>query len=172
MTCWRDEVFKKKVDNISIADLFKGGNLPITWRSYTLMILLSMVFAGVFLILPFVMDDASKGIIDIFYTIVVEIPAVLFVYFFIDYWGRVPIGVLSSFINIFAVLAIWYWREVYLMVGLLVYKFFFRMTMLATVPLIIESYSTAYRSMGIGTTAALGRMVGFIAPAIVFPIYE
>lgn len=94
------------------------------------------------------------------------------VYFVIDLCGRIPIELISNVLNIVAIFAVWRWREYYLMVGLIVFKFFFRISILAFLPLVVESYSTPYRSMGIGTTTALGRMVGFIAPAIVFPIYE
>jgi len=58
------------------------------------------------------------------------------------------------------------------MTGLLFFKFFIRLTALALVPLILESYSTLYRSLGIGSTFALGRIAGFISPFIIFPIYE
>ena len=58
------------------------------------------------------------------------------------------------------------------MTGLILFKFFIRLTVLSLVPLILESYSTLYRSLGIGSSFALGRIAGFISPFIVFPVYE
>lgn len=58
------------------------------------------------------------------------------------------------------------------MTGLLGFKFFIRMTFLAIIPLIVESYSTIYRTMGIGSTLGLGKIAGALAPLIMFPIYD
>lgn len=37
--------------------------------------------------------------------------------------------------------------------------------------LFAESYHTLYRSLGVGTTMAIGRIAGSLAPFIAFPIY-
>lgn len=106
-----------------------------------------------------------------FYTVIIELPAVFFVILLIDRIGRLPLILLGTIISIFTVLVMWYWKAKYLLLAMITFKLFNRITFLAFMPLILESYSTIYRSMAIGTTMAVGRAAGFLSPAIVLPLY-
>lgn len=103
--------FHEKLLKKSFKDLFNSENLPITWRAYSMMILMMLLFSGIFLILPFLMDSSSMGLTDMLYTILAEIPAVVIVYLYIDSWGRLPIAIISNSCNALAVFVIWYWKE-------------------------------------------------------------
>lgn len=46
--------------------------------------LVMLLFSGIILVLPFLLDSSEKTILDLSYTVMVEIPAVLIVYLYID----------------------------------------------------------------------------------------
>lgn len=130
-----------------------------------------LMYSGLYIIIPFLFDEEEKTLLDLFYTVIIELPAVLLVVLFIDKIGRLPIILIGTTASIIAVFIIWYWRATHLLLGLIAFKFFNRMTFLSFTPLVLESYSTIYRSLGIGTTMAFGRAAGFFSPAIILPLY-
>jgi len=156
----------------SIKDLFNKDNFSITWRSYGMISLLMALYTGIILLIPFLLDKEEKNILHLFYTVIIEIPAVVLVYIFIDDWGRLPIAIGAVSCCLFSMSLVAIWKGEMLMTGLLGFKCFIRMTFLAVIPLIVESYSTVYRTLGIGSSLALGKISGAIAPAILFPIYD
>ena len=132
-------------------DLFNEENLPITWRVYLISISTMIVFSGIYLLIPFILSDENKTFLDLFYTVIVEIPAIIIVYYYIDDFGRKPIVLIGSVISSLCLFVIWYWEKIYLILGLTAFKFFARVTFLAFNPLVVESYSTIYRSLALGT---------------------
>lgn len=132
--------------------LFKNDNLPITWRVWILAVLIALVFSGVYLIMPFILDSEKKGLIDLFWTVIIEIPAVFAVVYLIDkpWCGRKKIINFGFFFTVLSLWLIWYYKKTYLVLGLVLFKFFTRIAFLAFYPLVAESYSTVYRSLGIG----------------------
>ena len=132
-------------------DLFNEENLPITWRVYLISISTMIVFSGIYLLIPFILSDENKTFLDLFYTVIVEIPAIVIVYYYIDDFGRKPIVLIGSVISSLCLFVIWYWEKTYLILGLTAFKFFARVTFLAFNPLVVESYSTIYRSLALGT---------------------
>lgn len=127
--------------------------MPITWRVNAIGLITGFVMGGIYMLLPFILDNEKKSILDLFYTVIVEIPATIIVYFLIDYpfWGRIRIVNVGAFFCAVSFGVIWWYQERYLVLGLTAFKFFTRISYLAFFPLVIESYSTIYRSMGIGT---------------------
>lgn len=67
---------------------------------------------------------------------------------------------------------IWYFKERFLVIGVIALEFFGRITLLAFIPLVTESYNTVYRSMGMGSIHGITRVTGAIGPLIFFPIYQ
>ena len=110
-----------------------------------------IVFSGIYLLIPFILSDENKTLLDLFYTVIVEIPAIVIVYYYIDELGRKPIVLIGSVISSICLLVIWYWEKRFLILGLTAFKFFARVTFLAFNPLVVESYSTMYRSLALGT---------------------
>ena len=108
----------------SIKDLFNKDNFSITWRSYGMISLMMALYTGIILLIPFLLDKEEKNILHLFYTVIVEIPAVVVVFIFIDDWGRLPIafGAVSCGIISMALIAIW--KGDMLMTGLLGFKCF------------------------------------------------
>lgn len=76
-----------------------------------MIVLLMMLFVGIILILPFLLDSSEKTILDLSYTVIVEIPAVLVVYFYIDKWGRSRIALTGNICTSISLFSIWFWRE-------------------------------------------------------------
>jgi len=76
-------------------------------------ILFFFVFAGIYLIVPFILDKESKNLLDLFLTIASEIPAVMIVFFLIDepQWGRVKIVSAGLFFSILCLSVIWYFED-------------------------------------------------------------
>ena len=153
--------------------LLQNNNLPITWRVWILGILIALVFSGVYLIMPFILDQEKKGLLDLFWTVIIEIPAVFAVVYLIDkpWCGRKRIIIFGFFFTTIFLWVIWYYKRTYLVLGLVGFKFFTRTAFLAFYPLVAESYSTVYRSLGIGACQGIGRIAGAFAPAIIFPLY-
>jgi hypothetical protein len=147
--------------------------MQITWRVWTISVINSLIFAGVYIILPFIFAAEHKGLLDLFWTVLVEIPAVFIVGYLIDkpWMGRIKIIYVGFTFTILALFIIWYYRNLYLVWGLVCFKFFIRIAYLAFNPLVAESYSTVYRSLGIGSCSGVGRIAGAFAPALIFPIY-
>lgn len=110
-----------------------------------------IVFSGIYLLIPFILSDENRSLLDLFYTVIVEIPAIILVYYYIDEFGRKPIVLIGSFISSIFLFVIWYWEKRFLILGLSAFKFFARVTFLAFNPLVVESYSTIYRSLALGT---------------------
>ena len=131
------------------------------------------VFAGIYLIVPFILDKESKNLLDLFWTIASEIPAVFLVFFLIDEpkWGRVRIVLIGLLFSAISLAVIWYFEDRFLVSALSFFNFFARIIFLAFTPLVTESYNTIYRSLGIGFSICLGRISGAISPLIIFPIY-
>ncbi|CAD8202470.1 unnamed protein product [Paramecium octaurelia] len=169
---WKKETFEQQYEEKSFKDLFNEENLPITWRAYSLSIISMLIYSGLYIIIPFLFDEEEKTLLDLLYTVLIELPAVLVVVCLIDKIGRLPIILIGTATSMISVFIIWYWRAKYLLLGLVAFKFFNRMTFLSFTPLVLESYSTIYRSLGIGTTIAFGRAAGFLSPAIVLPLYQ
>ena len=98
-------------------------------------------------------------------------PAVLLVVCLIDRIGRLSIILIGTITSMITVFIIWYWKARFLLIGLIIFKFFNRMIFISFTPLILESYSTLYRSLGTGTTIAFGSATGFFSPAIILHLY-
>ena len=92
-------------------DLFNEENLPITWRVYLISISAMIVFSGIYLLIPFILSDENKTLLDLFYTVIVEIPAIIIVYYYIDELGRKPIVLIGSVISSICLFVIWYWEK-------------------------------------------------------------
>jgi hypothetical protein len=136
-------------------------------------VLIAIVFSGVYMIMPFILDHEKKGVLDLFWTVLVEIPAIIIVFYLIDKpWCGRKLIVLFGFFCTFVTLAILYhYERRFLVIGLASFKLFTRFAFLAFIPLVAESYSTIYRSYGIGSCQGVGRIAGAFTPAIIFPIY-
>ena len=116
--------------------------------------LLSVVFGGVYLILPFILDAEKRTIFDLLLTVLVEAPAILVVYLLIDskaYGGRKRITLVGCFFQAITFWVLWHFESKYLVEGLATFKFFTRITFVAFYALVTESYTTLYRSIGIGS---------------------
>ncbi|KAM3127307.1 hypothetical protein pb186bvf_020593 [Paramecium bursaria] len=168
---WQEATFKQQLLDLRTMDLFNEENLPITWRVYLISISTMIVFSGIYLLIPFILSDENKTFLDLFYTVIVEIPAIVIVYYYIDDFGRKPIVLIGSVISSLCLFVIWYWEKTYLILGLTAFKFFARVTFLAFNPLVVESYSTIYRSLALGTAQGFSRIAGVFAPALIFTIY-
>lgn len=68
-------------------------------------------------------------------------------------------------------LSIFYFEESFLLVGLALTLFAGRFVSICSVPMISESYSTVYRSMGLAISTAVGRATGAFAPFFLYEIY-
>ncbi|CAK58180.1 unnamed protein product (macronuclear) [Paramecium tetraurelia] len=169
---WRKIIFEQQYEKKSFKDLFNQENLPITWRAYSLSIIAMLMQSGLYIIIPFLFDEEEKTLLDLFYTVLIEIPAVLLVVCLIDRIGRLPIILIGTVTSAIAIFIIWYWKARFLLLGLVTFKFFNRMIFISFTPLVLESYSTVYRSLGTGTTIAFGSATGFISPAIILHLYE
>jgi hypothetical protein len=137
--------------------------------------MLSLVFGGVYLILPFILDHENRTLWDLMLTVIVEIPATIIVFLIIDnptYGGRKRITIIGCAFEIVVLWVLWYYEARFLVIGLSAFKFFTRISSLAFHPLVTESYSTVYRSLGIGSSHGIGRVFGSLAPLVFFPIYE
>lgn len=83
-------------------------------------ILNSFIGTGTVFLLPFLFDDENRGLWEYFITTVVEVPALVLLYFFIDWEkiGRIHlfnfILVLSMFFNFM----LYYKRENFLILGI------------------------------------------------------
>lgn len=93
----------------TLKDLFNKTNLPITWRSYCAIVLLMGIYYGIILLLPFLLDKEEKTILDLFYTVIAEVPAVVVVYFLIESWGRLPFALTGTACTALAMLVIAVW---------------------------------------------------------------
>lgn len=110
---------------------------------------------------------------DLFYAVLFEIPSVLLVYFLIDnqLCGRIKLLSLGSFGCAVAFTLIWWFEEQFLVLSVIIFQFFIRIIFLSFVPLVAESYSTQYRSLGQGFSFSLGRLSGATAPLLIYPLY-
>jgi MFS family permease len=131
-----------------------------------------LMYSGLYVIIPFLFEKEDKGLIDIFYTIIAEVPVAIIVVLLIDRVGRLPLILVGISLSIVFAFIIWHWRIRHLLIGFIAFRFFNRMTFISISPLVVESYSTVYRSLGIGTTTAVGRVGGFVSSAIFFPLYN
>ncbi|CAD8179099.1 unnamed protein product [Paramecium pentaurelia] len=169
---WRKIIFEQQFEQKSFKDLFNQENLPITWRAYLLSIIAMFMQSGLYIIIPFLFDEEEKTLLDLFYTVLIEIPAVLLVVCLIDRIGRLSIILIGTMTSMITVFIIWYWKARFLLIGLIIFKFFNRMIFISFTPLVLESYSTLYRSLGTGTTIAFGSSTGFFSPAIILHLYQ
>lgn len=62
-------------------------------------------------------------------------------------------------------------EEKALLIGLFSLKFFSRFTGLCSTPLVSESYDTVHRSLGLGFSTAVGRIMGSITPFVLYEVY-
>jgi hypothetical protein len=77
----------------------------------------------------------------------------------------------SSGILAITLISIWYWKWSIIVLGLVIFKFCSKVNLGTYNVLFAESYHTLYRSLGLGTTNAMGRIAGSIAPFVAFPIF-
>lgn len=94
----------------SFKDLFNDENLPITWRAYSISIISMLMYSGLYIIIPFLFDEEEKTLLDLFYTVLIEFPAVFIVVGLIDKIGRIPIILIGTIFSMISVSTIWYWR--------------------------------------------------------------
>jgi hypothetical protein len=75
-------------------------------------ILFFFVFAGIYLIVPFILDKENKSLLDLFWTTASEIPAVFLVLYLIDFpsIGRVKIITSGILMSAFCLGVIWYYE--------------------------------------------------------------
>lgn len=103
--------------------------------------------------LPFILADEEKTLMEYLYIVLIEIPAVVIVYCLIDspkWGGRKVMTIFGLTMQGIFMFIVWYFEERFLISGIVSFEFFARVTYLAFVPLVTESYNTIYRSMGIG----------------------
>lgn len=79
--------------------------------------------------------------------------------------------IFSTSILVFILASIWYFKISIIIIGLIVFKFCCKINWGTLNVLFAESYHTLYRSLGVGTTMAMGRIAGSIVPFIIYPIY-
>ena len=75
-------------------------------------ILFFFVFAGIYLIVPFILDKENKSLLDLFWTTISEIPAVFLVLYLIDFpsIGRVKIITMGILASAVCLAVIWYYE--------------------------------------------------------------
>ncbi|CAK62871.1 unnamed protein product (macronuclear) [Paramecium tetraurelia] len=158
-------------ENNSIKQLFNSENLPITWRNYLIFFLFMFTMLAIFNILPFILDDENKSLLHLYIVDIGEIPAIFLMLYSIDTFGRLSTLLLSTTLLIIILFSIWVWKFQIIIMGLIIFKFCCKINWGTLNVLFAESYHTLYRSLGVGTTMAMGRIAGSLAPFVVFPIY-
>ncbi|CAD8201370.1 unnamed protein product [Paramecium pentaurelia] len=162
---------QQQQQNNSIKQLFNQENLTITWRNYLINFLFMFAMMAIFNILPFILDDENKSLLHLYIVDIGEIPALFVMLYSIDKFGRLPTLLFSTTVLILILFSIWYWKLYVIIIGLTIFKFCCKINCGTLSVLFAESYHTLYRSLGLGTTNAMGGLAGSLAPFLIFPIY-
>ncbi|CAK59584.1 unnamed protein product (macronuclear) [Paramecium tetraurelia] len=158
-------------ENNSIKQLFNQDNLAITWMNYSINFLFMFAMMAIFNILPFILDDENKTLLHLYILDIGEIPAIFVMLYSIDKFGRLSTLLFSTSVLTLILFSTWHWKLYIIITGLAIFKFCCKINCGTLNVLFAESYHTLYRSLGLGTTNAMGGIAGSLAPFVVFPIY-
>lgn len=122
-------------------------------------------------VIPFILDDENKSLSHLYILDFGELPAIFLMLYTIDNYGRLSTLIFSTTILLLILASIWFWRINIIIFGLIVFKFCCKINWGTLNVLFAESYHTLYRSLGVGTTMAMGRIAGSIVPFVIYPIY-
>jgi hypothetical protein len=100
--------------------LFNHQNLGVTWRLGIMGCLSSFIGTGTVFLLPFLFDSENKGLWEYFLTTIVELPAIIILYFFIDWEkiGRIHLFNISLILSMSFNITLYYRRENFLLIGI------------------------------------------------------
>jgi hypothetical protein len=118
---WRKLFFQEEYQKMErFWLLFNSRNISVTWRLLIMGILNSFIGTGTVFLLPFLFDDENRGLWEYFITTVVEVPALVLLYFIIDWEkiGRIHLFNLILVLSMFFNFTLYYKRENFLIMGI------------------------------------------------------
>jgi Na+/melibiose symporter-like transporter len=137
----------------SFGGLFHGVNLRITITIWVIFCFYNVVSSGIQVITPYILEESNSGFLPSLLSYIAEILAIIFVVSLIDnekWGGRKKCQIYGLVMLSIVQLAVWYFEKSFLAVGQILQRFAIRIVWLCFDALPVESYTTVYRSMGVG----------------------
>ncbi|CAD8103528.1 unnamed protein product [Paramecium primaurelia] len=165
---WVTKVFRCE-NRGTLRELFNKNNKSTTIRLWIIWFCINFMYFGQLLILPFILGSKQKTFVDYLTTVLGEIPSIILSLLIVEipFLGRRNTMAISFFCA--SIMHVW---SYYASWPYFFARFFMKESWAMLYPYSTEIFHTSNRTLGFGSSAAVGRIGAAISPYILIPLFD